>query len=81
MEDYIDVLLKALDEHSQEHLGLEYFIQSKEAMQAMKNLAETLSSEQERLFRDYEEKQGKADAASGMALARQAFLLAREIYR
>ena len=81
MEDYITILLEALEERDREYLGWEYYAQTERAMEAMEVLHETFSCEQRKLFRDYEEKQTALDAAGRMALARQAFLLAKEIYR
>lgn len=81
MEDYIEILLEALEEHDREYLGWDYFAQSDWAMEAMETLNQTLSHEQRELFRDYEEKQNAADSTGRMAFARQAFLLAKEIYR
>lgn len=78
MEDYIEILLEALEEHDREYPGGEYFAQSG---QAMETLDKTFSREQKKLFQDYEEKQNAADSTGRMALARQAFLLAREIFR
>lgn len=84
MEDYITILLEALEECDREYLGGAYFAQSAqamEAMEAMETLEKTFSHEQKALFQDYEEKQNAADDTRGRALTRQAFLLAREIYR
>nr|WP_326127622.1 hypothetical protein [uncultured Oscillibacter sp.] len=81
MEDYIEILLEALEEHDREYLGGEYFAQSGQAMEAMETLDKTFSREQKKLFQDYEEKQNAVDSTGRMALARQAFLLAKEIYR
>lgn len=81
MENYIDILLEALEEHDREYLGWEYFVQSEQAMEALETLNKTLSHEQRKLFEDYEDKQTALEATGRMALARQAFLLAKEIYR
>ena len=81
MKDYITVLLEDLEEHDREYLGWEYFMQSELAMKAMKTLEKTFSHEQRELFRDYEDKQTTLDGTGRMALARRAFLLAKEIYR
>ena len=56
-------------------------MQSEQAMKAMKTLEKTFSHEQRELFRDYEDKQTTLDGTGRMALARRAFLLAKEIYR
>ena len=81
MKDYINVLLETLEERDREYLGWEYFVQSERAMEAMETLEKTFSREQRELFRDYEDKQSTLDNTGRMALARQAFLLAKEIYR
>lgn len=80
MEDYITILLETLEEHDREYLGWEYFLQSEQAMAAMEALNKTLSHEQRKLFQDYEDKRTAVDDTGRMSLARQAFLLAREIY-
>ena len=81
MKDYINVLLATLEERDREYLGWEYFVQSERAMEAMETLEKTFSREQRELFRDYEDKQSTLDNTGRMALARRAFLLAKEIYR
>lgn len=81
MEDYITVLLEALEEHDREYLRWEYYIQLERAMEAMEALNKTFSPEQKKLFQDYEEQQNAADDTRGKAITRQIFLLAREIYR
>ena len=81
MRDYIDILLEALEERDREYLRWEYFMQSERAMKAMKTLEKTFSHEQRELFRDYEDKQTTLDGTGRMALARRAFLLAKEFYR
>ena len=80
MEDYINILLETLEEHDREYLGWEYFTQSEQAMEAMETLEKTFSPDQKKLFQDYEEKQNAADDTRGKVLARQLFLLAKEIY-
>ena len=81
MKDYINVLLETLEERDREYLGWEYFVQSERAREAMETLEKTFSREQRELFRDYEDKQSTLDNTGRMALARRAFLLAKEIYR
>ena len=81
MDDYITILLRTLEEYDRKYLGWEYFVQSYRAMEAMEALHQTLSQEQKKLFEDYEDKQTAAYDTDRMALARQAFLLAREIFR
>ena len=81
MEDYIKILLEALEERDREYLGWEYFMQSEQAMEAMKTLEKTFSHEQKELFQDYEDKQTALDDTARMTFARRAFLLAKEFYR
>ncbi len=81
MEDYINILLESLGEHDREYLGWEYFTQTERAFEAMEALEKTLSDEQKRLFEDYDEKRTAAADTRETALIRQAFLLAKEIYR
>lgn len=81
MENYIEILVEALEEHDREYLGWEYYAQTEQAMEAMETLEKTFSREQRELFQDYEEKQNAADDMRGRALTRQIFLLAKNIYR
>ena len=81
MEDYIQILLDYLTERREASLGWNHRLQSDRVLQAMEALEETLTDSQKKLFAAYEDTRDEADAAGEMALARQAFLLAREIYR
>lgn len=81
MEDYIEILLEELNNRRQDLLSGEYFIQSHKTLQAAKALHETLSEPQKELFLAFEAQSNRTAAISEAALARQAFLLAKEIYR
>ena len=81
MDDYIDVLLESLADQRLSFLGHEYFTRLKQEAQAADALCDTLSPEQRKLFLAYEAARNACASASEAAYARQAFLLAREIYR
>lgn len=81
MEDYIDVLLEHLEHERPNFLGHEYFLQQKREHLASEALTRTLSEEQFSLFLAYEAEHNARAAISADVLARQAFLLAKEIYR
>lgn len=81
MEDYIDILLENLSEHLNEYLNASYFAQEKTAANALKSLMETCTDAQKKLLLAYEEALNTADSISELTLARQAFLLAKTIYR
>ncbi len=77
MEDYISVLLDYLSEYRRPVYGSEILRENaaREALDA------TFSPEQRELFLTYEDTRNASAAASEDALARAAFLLAREIFR
>ena len=81
MDDYITVLLESLDDLRPVSADgkCERLLTAEEA--AATALRETLSPEQSRLFLAYEDACMAAATASADAFARQAFLLAREIFR
>lgn len=81
MKGYIHILLEALEEHDREYLGWEDFLRSERAAEAAEALDQTFSDEQRGLFQEYEDRRAAAENGYRTALARQAFLLAREIYR
>ena len=81
MDDYIDVLLESLADQRLSFLGHEYSTRLKQEAQAADALCDTLSPEQRKLFLAYEAARNACASASEDAYARQAFLLAREIYR
>ena len=80
-QDYIDVLMDYLADHRLAALGSEYFLQEKRETAAAEALEATLSEEQEQLFLAYEEARNASAGIAMDAAARQAFLLAREIFR
>ena len=69
--DYIKILLEALEEQISPSLGEPYY----------QALRETLSETQHKLFLAYEEHGNARSSIYQEILSRQAFLLAREIYR
>ena len=81
MDDYIDVLLESLADQRLSFLVHEYFTRLKQEAQTADALCDTLSPEQRKLFLAYEAARNACASASEDAYARQAFLLAREIYR
>ena len=81
MQDYIDVLLCHLADARQNALPGEYFPLQAREQQALIALLDSLTAGQRKLFLAYEEARNAAEGASEDAFARQAFLLAREVYR
>ena len=81
MRDYIDVLLNELEEQWVTFLDGEYFLQKARSDHAEKALQETFSESQAELFIAYEEQHNAMAVIYEAAMARQAFLLAKEIYR
>ena len=81
MEDYIDVLLEALSGQRLSFLGHEYFIRQEQESLACQDLSRTFTEEQKTLFLAYEDAHNACASLSEDAYARQAFLLAKEIYR
>ena len=80
MDDYITVLLNHLTEHSPS-ANWEYLARQTRQNQAGEALLNTLYLEQRRLFLRYEEAHNALASVSEEIFARQAFLLAREIFR
>lgn len=81
MQDYIDVLLCHLADQRQSTLPGTYFPLQAREQQALNALLDSLTAGQRKLFLAYEEARNAAEGASEDAFARQAFLLAREVYR
>ena len=81
MQDYIDVLLCHLADTRQSSLPGEAFPLQVQEQQALNALLDSLTAGQRKLFLAYEEARNAAEGASEDAFARQAFLLAREVYR
>lgn len=81
MQDYIDVLLCHLADTRQNALPGEYFPLQVREQQALNALLDSLTAGQRKLFLAYEEARNAAEGASEDSFARQAFLLAREVYR
>ena len=81
MEDYIDILIGALGEQGEDGPGRKYLVTEGRLVQAAEALEEALDEEQKELFSVYEERRNELAFISENHLARQAFLLAKEIYR
>lgn len=81
MEDYIDALLQYVAEKRLSTITCEYSACLAREESASEALERTLTDEQRKLFRAYEEARNATDSMSEDAYARQAFLLAREIFR
>lgn len=81
MDDYITVLLHDLEDHASAFLPSAYYMAIHREAAAAEVLAAALTEEQRALFDAFEEQRNASAAAYQEALARQAFLLAREIYR
>ena len=81
MQDYIDILLSHLSSARQNALPGEYFPLQAREYQTMDALTASFTAGQRKLFLAYEEARNAAEGASEDAFARQAFLLAREVYR
>ena len=77
MEDYIQVLLDHLRGHTRPVYGPE----AQAEHRTLAALEATFSPEQKKLFLKYEAARNESAAVSEDALARSAFLLAREIFR
>ena len=81
MQDYIDVLLCHLADARQNALPGESFPLQVREQQALNALLDSLTAGQRKLFLAYEEARNAAASVSEDACARQAVLLAREVYR
>lgn len=81
MEDYLTVLLNDLEDHASAFLPGGYYLALHRESAAAEALAATFTQEQHALFDVFEDARNASAAAYQEALARQAFLLAREIYR
>lgn len=81
MDDYITVLLNDLEDHASSFLDGAYYAAIAREDAALQALEETFTREQHRLFCAYEDSRNDSAACYQDALARQAFLLARSIFR
>lgn len=79
--DYITVLLNDLEDRAPSFLDGAYYAAMAREDTALQALEETFTPEQHRLFRAYEDCRNDSAACYQDALARQAFLLARAIFR
>ena len=80
-KDYIAILIDHLNEQRLSCAGKEYFLSRKREGMALEALSATLNEEQHTLLLRYEAEKNAAASVSEEILARQAFLLAREIFR
>ena len=80
-KDYISILLDHLNEQRLSCAGEDYFLSRKREGLALEALSATLNDQQKTLLLRYEAEKNAADSVSEEILARQAFLLAREIFR
>lgn len=81
MENYIEILIGELGEHWTDILTGEYFLEKTREDHAEAALMKTLTKTQRDLFMIYEEHRNAAASLRESAMARQAFLMAREIFR
>lgn len=79
--DYIDVLLEHLNDRRLSFAGQEYFLCQQREQRALDALSATLNEQQRALLLDYEAEKNAAASVAEDILARQAFLLAREMFR
>ena len=81
MKDYIDALLMYLSEERLTGTSSEYFARLACEEEACEALCRALTPEQHKLFLTYEAARNATASAAEDAYARQAFLLARDIFR
>ncbi len=81
MEDYIDILLTSFGEQWTDFLSGDYFLAKARLDNAEEALQKTLSESQIKLFLSYEEHRNAVAVYREACMTRQAFLLAKEIYR
>ena len=82
MDDYIDILLSALEEEMYSHLGKDYFLASQREDHGRRRPAGHAVRRSERPVRLPTNPPGTATASAYQdAYARRAFLLARAVYR
>ena len=80
-KDYIAILIDHLNEQRLSYANSEYLIHQKREQLAFKTLAAALGDQQHELLLRYDEEKNAAASVSENILARQAFLLARKIFR
>lgn len=81
MDDYITVLLNDLEDRAGQFLPGEYYQAANRESAALQALEATFTPEQQSLFLAYEDSRNDSAACYQDALARQAFLLGRAIFR
>ncbi len=79
-KDYIAILIDHLNEHRLSFSDSEYFLRQRREQHALEALSATLNDQQHKLLLSYEAEKNAAASVSEELLARQAFLLAREIF-
>lgn len=80
MEDYIDILIRAIREQEL-CLQPEYYLQEERERRALEALLASLDGEQRKLYLICEEEHSRTDILYEDALLRRTLLLAREVYR
>ena len=80
MEDYIDVLLQYISEQRSAVVNGKHLSCLTQEEAAYEALARTLTEEQRKLFRAYEDARNATACIAEDDYARQAFLLAKEIF-
>ena len=81
MDDYITVLLNHLEDHAVDFLPGRYYIALNRQAAAAQALRAQLTERQQALFLTYEDRRNDTACLYQEALARQAFLLGREVFR
>lgn len=81
MDDYITILLNDLEDHAKDFLPGGYYAAMSREAAAAEALEATFTPEQQRLFDEFAERRNDSACRYQDALARQAFLLGREIFR
>ena len=81
MDDYITVLLNDLEDRAPSFLPGGYYAAMARESDALRALEATFTAEQRALFPTYEDCRNDSAAHYQDALARQAFLLGRTIFR
>ena len=81
MDDYISVLLEHLSDRLPTAAGSEYYTCLARERAAYEALSNTLTPEQQELLLRYDERRNATACAVDEVYARQAFLLARSIFR
>ena len=81
MENYIDILLASFEEQWVDFLSRDYYLERARLENAEEALWQTLSESQIELFLSYEGHRNAVAFHRETCTTRQAFLLAKELYR